>query len=163
MSVFPADGTVEHLLERAVELSRDKMREGLGGPFGAVVARGEEVLSEGWNRVTSANDPTAHAEVVAIRRACRALERFDLSGCIIYTNCEPCPMCLGAIYWARLDGIVYANTRHDAAAIGFDDAHFYEQMTLALSEQTIASRHAPSAGARSVFLEWLEKEDKTPY
>lgn len=150
-------------LRRAIELSAEKMREGLGGPFGAVIVKNGEIVAEGWNRVTSDNDPTAHAEVVAVRRAARVLGTFDLSGCVIYSSCEPCPMCLGAIYWARLDGLVYANTRDQAAAIGFDDAHFYGELAKPLSEQALPCTHLPSEEARDVFTEWLEKGDKTPY
>ena len=163
MANFPEDSRALELLRHAVELSRQKMRDGQGGPFGAVIARGDKIVAEGWNQVTSAHDPTAHAEVSAIRNACTKLDHFDLAGCIIYSSCEPCPMCLGAIYWARLDGIVYANTRDEAAAIGFDDAHFYDQLSLPLKEQTIASRHAPLPAARRVFEEWMTLEGKTPY
>ena len=112
----------ERHLERAVQLSLDKMRAGAGGPFGAVVARGAQQIAEGWNQVTSANDPTAHAEIVAIRRAAAALGTFDLSGCTLYASTEPCPMCLAAAYWARVDSIVFANRRDAATAAGFDDA-----------------------------------------
>src|SRR6266404_1774250 len=115
-------------MRRAVELSRERMRQNAGGPFGAVIVKAGEILAEGWNKVTSTNDPTAHAEVSAIRAACARLGTFSLAGCDIYTSCEPCPMCLAAIYWARLDRIYFANSREDAAAIGFDDALIYHEV-----------------------------------
>jgi tRNA(Arg) A34 adenosine deaminase TadA len=151
------------LLGRAVELSRERMLAGAGGPFGAVIARGDEIVGEGWNRVTSALDPTAHAEVVAIRAACLRLGRFELSGLTIYSSCEPCPMCLAAIYWARLDRLVFANTRVDAAAIGFDDAEFYTQIALPLAQQTLPIEHLELAEARAVFELWRTKTDKIRY
>ncbi len=151
------------LLRRAVELSRERMLDGAGGPFGAVVAHGGEIVGEGWNRVTSAMDPTAHAEVVAIRAACERLGRFELSGLAIYSSCEPCPMCLAAIYWARLDRLVYANTRAEAAAIGFDDARFYTQIALPLAEQTLPVERLELAEARAVFALWQAKADKVAY
>lgn len=151
------------LLRRAVELSCERMLDGAGGPFGAVVARGGEIVGEGWNRVTSAMDPTAHAEVVAIRAACERLGRFELSGLAIYSSCEPCPMCLAAIYWARLDRLVYANTRAEAAAIGFDDARFYTQIALPLAEQTLPVERLELAEARAVFALWQAKADKIAY
>ena len=117
-------------MRRAIDLSRQKMNENCGGPFGAVIVKGDKIVAEGWNLVTSSNDPTAHAEVTAIRNACKALNTFELKGCDIYTSCEPCPMCLAAIYWAHLDGIYYANSRKDAAAIGFDDDFLYQEIPL---------------------------------
>ncbi|MFZ4532508.1 MAG: nucleoside deaminase, partial [Alsobacter sp.] len=120
-----ADDDLRHLA-RAAELSRARMEAGLGGPFGAVIVRDGGVLAEGWNEVTSSNDPTAHAEVTAIRRACAAVGDFSLAGATLYTSCEPCPMCLASAYWARITRIVYANTRDEAAAIGFDDAFIYD-------------------------------------
>jgi guanine deaminase len=151
------------LLRRAIELSREKMLAGDGGPFGAVVARGGEIVSEGWNRVTSTLDPTAHAEVSAIRAACAALGRFELSGLTIYSSCEPCPMCLTAIYWARLDRLVYANTRAEAAAIGFDDAEFYTQVALPLERQKLRAERFELAEAAAVFELWRTKDDKISY
>jgi guanine deaminase len=150
-------------LRRAVELSRERMLAGDGGPFGAVVARGDEIVGEGWNRVTSALDPTAHAEVVAIRAACERLGRFELSGLTIYSSCEPCPMCLAAIYWARLDRLVYANSRLEAAAIGFDDAEFYVQVALPLERQRLPAEHIELPEARAVFELWRAKTDKITY
>src|SRR5262249_56085322 len=133
----PGDSADEHRLMntaqqrfmlRAIQVSAEYMRAGLGGPFGAVVVRGQEIVAEGSNRVTSTNDPTAHAEVVAIREACRHLGVFSLAGCELYTSCEPCPMCLGAIYWARLDRVYYANTRHHPPATRFAHTPTYRQL-----------------------------------
>jgi tRNA(Arg) A34 adenosine deaminase TadA len=143
----------QDFIRRAVELSGEYMRAGLGGPFGAIVVRGEEILAEGTNRVTSTIDPTAHAEVVAIREACRRLGSFSLAGCELYTSCEPCPMCLGAIYWARLDRVYYANTRADAAAIGFDDDAIYQSSLLIQGQPAL--HHLPSPRG-SVFREWMD-------
>jgi guanine deaminase len=151
------------LLRRAVELSRERMLAGAGGPFGAVIALGGEIVGEGWNCVTSALDPTAHAEVMAIRAACERLGRFELSGLEIFSSCEPCPMCLAAIYWARLDRLVYANTRAEAAAIGFDDALFYTQIALPLSQQTLPAEHLELPEGRAVFELWRTKADKIRY
>ncbi len=150
-------------LRHAIALSRTHMQAGAGGPFGAVVARDGRIVGEGWNRVTSANDPTAHAEVVAIREACRALGTFSLAGATLYTSCEPCPMCLSAAYWARLDGIVYANGREDAAAIGFDDAFLYAEVALALEARRLPMRRLLAEEARAVFDEWAAKPDRIPY
>src|SRR5215212_3121763 len=116
----------KELLERAIELSRQGMQQGCGGPFGCVIVKNGEIVGEGYNMVTSTNDPTAHAEVVAIRQACTKLNAYQLPGCDVYASCEPCPMCLGAIYWARPARVIFANTRHDAAAIEFDDEHIYK-------------------------------------
>jgi len=150
-------------MRRAIALSAEKMRAGLGGPFGAIIARDGEVIAEGHNQVTSGNDPTAHAEVVAIRAACRQLGSFSLQGCEMYSSCEPCPMCLGAIYWARLDRVYYANTRGDAAAIGFDDDHIYREFDKPIDGRTVPFIRLGSEEARQIFQEWLEKPDKIPY
>jgi tRNA(Arg) A34 adenosine deaminase TadA len=152
------------LLEHAVALSREHMRRGAGGPFGAVIAdaRGR-IISEGWNCVTSSNDPTAHAEVTAIRRACTDLGRFDLSGHVIYSSCEPCPMCLAAVYWARLDRLVFANSREEAAAIGFDDAAIYAEIPKDIGERSIPTTHMPTSEAKAVFAEWMAKTDRIAY
>jgi len=155
--------TPEQLMRRAIALSAEKMRAGLGGPFGAVIARAGQIIAEGHNQVTSGNDPTAHAEVVAIRAACRQLGSFSLQGCEMYTSCEPCPMCLGAIYWARLDRVYYANTRIDAAAIGFDDDHIYRELDKPIDGRAVPFIHLQSDEARRIFREWLEKPDKIPY
>ncbi len=150
-------------MKRAIALSQEGMERGDGGPFGAVVVRDGEVIAEGNNRVLVSNDPTAHAEVVAIRRATEALGRFDLSDCEIYTSCEPCPMCLGAIYWARPKAVYYANTRHDAAAIAFDDSFIYDELEKPIEERTIPFHATPSDEARAVFDAWAAKEGRTPY
>jgi guanine deaminase len=151
------------LMRRAIELSRQGMEGGSGGPFGAVVARDGRIVGEGWNRVTSTNDPTAHAEVVAIRAACAALGRFDLRGCEIYTSCEPCPMCLSAIYWARLDRIYYANGRADAARIGFDDAFLYAEVALDPAARSLPMTRLLADEARAAFDDWERNPDKVRY
>ena len=155
--------TPEQLMRRAIALSAEKMRAGLGGPFGALIVRDGEIIAEGHNQVTSSNDPTAHAEVVAIRTACGLLGSFNLQGCEMYTSCEPCPMCLGAIYWARLDRVYYANTRIEAAAIGFDDDHIYRELDKPIDGRAVPFIHLQSEEARQIFKEWLEKADKIPY
>jgi guanine deaminase len=136
-------------LERAIELAETGMQQGLGGPFGALVVRGDQVLAEGVNRVPSSGDPTAHAEVVAIRAACEALGGFSLTGCEIYASCEPCPMCLSAIYWARLDRLYFAASRSDAAAIGFDDEFLYQELGRNAGERSLPSeQHLQPEAAR---------------
>lgn len=157
------DDTDRHYLARAVALSREHMEKGLGGPFGAVIVRDGAVLAEGWNMVTSANDPTAHAEVTAIRRACAAIGDFSLRGATLYTSCEPCPMCLASAFWARLDRIVYANTRADAAAIGFDDAFIYDEIPKEPAARALPAVHLPLEEAAAVFRAWTEKVDKVEY
>jgi guanine deaminase len=153
----------ELFMRRAIELSRIKMRSDEGGPFGAVVVVGDQIVGEGWNQVTSHNDPTSHAEVVAIRAACRALETFSLEGGTIYASCEPCPMCLGAIYWSRLSRLVYANTTADAASIGFDDAELYRQVALPIGSRSILTQRLLQEEARAVFAEWEVKDDRVEY
>lgn len=155
--------TDDELMRRAIALSLEKMLSGSGGPFGAVIAHEGAVIAEGWNEVTSSNDPTAHAEVVAIRRACTALGRFDLSDCEIFTSCEPCPMCLSAIYWARLRRIVFGNTRAAAAAIGFDDDFLYREVPKPIEDRAIPTTQALEAEARAAFDAWAAKPDKVPY
>ena len=150
-------------LRHAVRLSAERMRDGAGGPFGAIVVKDGKVVAEGWNEVTSANDPTAHAEMTAIRRACEALGTFSLRGCEIFTSCEPCPMCLAAIYWARMDGITFANTRADAAAIGFDDELIYGEVSKPVEHRAIPTARLPLPEAEAVFAEWRAKDDKTHY
>ncbi len=147
----------------AIRLSLQKMRENHGGPFGAVIVCDGKVVGRGWNQVTSANDPTAHAEVMAIRKACKKLKTFRLDGCELYTSCEPCPMCLGAIYWARLRNIYYANTRKDAADIEFDDDFLYREVARPVSRRKIPMKQLLRREALKVFAEWKEKRDKTPY
>jgi tRNA(Arg) A34 adenosine deaminase TadA len=147
----------------AVDLARTGMHEKGGGPFGALVVCDGNVVGRGNNRVTEQLDPTAHAEIVAIREACRALSRFDLRGCILYTSCEPCPMCLAAIYWARLDKVFYASTRHDAAAAGFDDQFIYEQLPLEIAARSLPMEQLLREQALGLFREWAAKPDKIPY
>jgi guanine deaminase len=153
----------EQFMKEAISLSREKMRAGCGGPFGAVIVRGGEIIARGWNQVTTANDPTAHAEVAAIREACRALKTFHLEGCEIYTSCEPCPMCLSAIYWARLSRLYFAGSRTDAAGAGFDDEFLYQEMNLPLGRRRIFTEQVLRSEAVAVFQEWIQKSDKTPY
>lgn len=150
-------------LRRAISLARKHMELGHGGPFGAIVVSGEDVVSEGWNEVTTALDPTAHAEVVAIRRASAALGRFSLSGCTLFSSCEPCPMCLAASYWARLDRVVFAATRDDAADAGFDDEELYVQLALPVGERSLPMVSMLRSEAVRVFDAWREKADKVPY
>ncbi len=150
-------------MRRAIELSRIHMEAGAGGPFGAVVVKDGQIVSEGWNRVTSTCDPTAHAEMVAIRLACDRLRTFTLKGCEIYTSCEPCPMCLSAIYWARLDRIWFANGQADAAAIQFDDAWLYREVALPLAERALPTAELMRDEALAVFQAWEAKLDKTRY
>jgi len=150
-------------MRHAIELSRAKMHAGDGGPFAAIVAKDGEIVGEGWNQVTSLGDPTAHAEIVAIRAAAEALGTFDLSGAAIYSTCEPCPMCLAAIYWARISELYYANTTEDAASIGFDDAAIYEQVALPASERALRAERLCAREAREVFEEWAAMPDKTMY
>lgn len=154
--------THEQLIERAIRLSVDNVAQG-GGPFGAVVARGGEIVAEGVNRVTALNDPTAHAEVQAIRLAAQRLGRFDLSDCELYASCEPCPMCLGAIYWARLSRLYYAATQHDAAAAGFDDALIYREMALAPSLRRLPTASLSREEALEAFRRWREQADRIDY
>lgn len=150
-------------LREAIRLSRARMREDRGGPFGAVVVREGVIVARGWNAVTSSLDPTAHAEVVAIRRASRKLGSFSLVGCVLYASCEPCPMCLAAAYWARVDRLVYAATRDDAARAGFDDAVLYREIPLAPDARSLPTDTLLRAEAVAVFDEWLAKPDRVEY
>jgi guanine deaminase len=150
-------------LRRALKLASDNARSGHGGPFGAVIAAGDEIVAEGINRVTLDLDPTAHAEVSAIREACRKLGRFSLQGCTLYSSCEPCPMCLGAIYWARLDALYFAATREDAARAGFDDSFLYEQIPLGLHERALPTRRLLEDEGPEAFAAWLKRPDRIPY
>jgi tRNA(Arg) A34 adenosine deaminase TadA len=150
-------------LERAIELSRQGMQTANGGPFGCVIVMSDEIVGEGCNMVTSSNDPTAHAEIVAIRQACKKLNTYQLDACDIYTSCEPCPMCLGAIYWARPKRVIYANTRYDAAAVDFDDEFIYKEINTGMLQRQIPFIHAPHPLALEVFDEWMKKENKTKY
>lgn len=140
----------------AIRLSEDNIEKGLGGPFGAVVVKDGEVIAESANKVVPENDPTAHAEVSAIRLACKALNTYDLSGCVIYTSCEPCPMCLGAIYWARIDKIYYANTKADAAAIGFDDHFIYDEIASEMNTRKLPFVQLLRDEAQVAFKRWQE-------
>jgi len=152
-----------HFMQLAIDLSLQGMRENKGGPFGAIVVKDGVVIGRGHNKVLSTNDPTAHAEVVAIRDACQHLGSFQLEGCEIYTTCEPCPMCLGAIYWARPSKIYYGNTRQHAAEIGFDDSFIYEQVKVDISLRTIPMVQLGQEEAWKVFEEWCDKGDKMEY
>jgi len=152
-----------HFMQQAIHLSRKGVATNEGGPFGCIIVREEEVVGRGWNMVTSTNDPTAHAEVVAIRDACRNLKTFQLNDCEIYTSCEPCPMCMGAIYWARPSKVFYANTREDAAGIGFDDSFIYDEISCAISVRKIQMVRIGGDEAIKVFKEWDNKTDKTTY
>lgn len=153
----------EKFLERAIELARSGMKSGKGGPFGCVVVLNDEIIGEGCNQVTSSNDPTAHAEVVAIRMACEKLGTYQLTGCEIYTSCEPCPMCLGAIYWARPKQVIYANTREEAAAVEFDDDFIYKEINTSIGNRKIPFIHQPHPLAKQVFEEWQRWEGKIKY
>ncbi|WP_341895128.1 nucleoside deaminase [Ferrovibrio terrae] len=150
-------------MRQAIALSRLHMSAGAGGPFGAVIVADGKVVGEGWNKVTSTNDPTAHAEVTAIRDACTRLARFDLRGTVLYTSCEPCPMCLAATYWARIDKVYYANEQADAAAINFDDAFLYRQLALPRERRSLVCEQILRDEALEVFREWADKPDKVPY
>ena len=149
-------------MARAIELSI-KSASTIGGPFGSVIVKDNKIISEGSNEVTSSNDPTAHAEIVAIRKACQKLRKFNLSGCEIYTTCEPCPMCLSAIYWARIDKIYYANTREDAKNIDFDDSFIYLEVAKKINERKIKMKQMNREEALEAFKIWKNKEDKIKY
>ena len=150
-------------MREAIRLSREKMRANQGGPFGAIVVRDGKIIGRGWNRVTATNDPTAHAEMTAIRQACKKLRRFHLEDCALYTSCEPCPMCLGAVYWARLGEIFYANTRKDAAGIEFDDNMIYTEICRPLERRKIRMTRLLRKEALTVFEEWKRKADRVRY
>jgi tRNA(Arg) A34 adenosine deaminase TadA len=149
-------------MQAAIELSIRNVREGTGGPFAAVVVKDGRIIATGTNRVTSTNDPTAHAEITAIREACRELNTFQLTGCEIYASCEPCPMCLGAIYWARLAKVHFAATARDAAQAGFDDAFIYRELAAPVERQ-IPTLQVMREEALAAFAEWAAKPDKIPY
>ncbi len=153
----------QKFMREAIRLSREKMRRGAGGPFGAVVVRQGKIIARGWNCVTSANDPTAHAEVTAIRAACRKLRTFQLDDCELYTSCEPCPMCLAAIYWARFQKVYFANTRRDAKKIEFDDDLIYREVARPVSRRKIPMQQLLRPAALQVFAEWQAKPDKIRY
>jgi len=153
----------EYFMQQAIQQSRLGMEAGSGGPFGCVVVKGGEIIASGFNEVLSSNDPTAHAEIVTIRKACKHLQSFQLTGCELYTSCEPCPMCLGAIYWARPDRVYYANTKAEAAAIGFDDHFIYDEIALPAEHRKLPLQHLPLLRAKAVFDDWANKENKIMY
>ena len=153
----------EKFMRRAIELAQRGMENGAGGPFGCVIVKDGEIVGEGCNRVTSTNDPTAHAEVVAIREACRNLNSFQLEDCIIYASCEPCPMCLGAIYWARPKAVFYACNKNDAAEISFDDQFIYEEIERPIEARKIKTENILRDEGLKVFENWADKTDRTDY
>jgi len=153
----------KQFMQRAIDLARNGVEQNLGGPFGCVVVKNGKIVGEGNNRVTSTNDPTAHAEVIAIREACKSLNSFQLMGCTIYTSCEPCPMCLGAIYWARPDNVFYAGTREDAAAAGFDDDFIYKELGKTNNDRELVLTNLMRDEAIEIFNAWSAKTDKIEY
>ena len=153
----------DQMMREAIALSAKNLETGEGGPFGAVIVHNKKIVGRGWNKVTSHCDPTAHAEVEAIRAAAQNLKNFDLSSCEIYTSCEPCPMCLAAIYWARISKIYYGNTHQDAADIQFDDAFIYQEVAKKPQDRTIPMQSCLREEAQKVFQDWVAKEDKIPY
>lgn len=150
-------------MDEAIRLSIDMMEAGHGGPFGAVVVKDGAIIARGYNRVTSTNDPTAHAEVVAIREACQVLGTFQLTGCEVYTSCEPCPMCLAALYWARPIRVYFACTREDAARVGFDDQMIYDEIARPIKERTLELEHVDHPGALEAMKRWNAKQDRVKY
>lgn len=150
-------------MREAIKLSIEGMRQGAGGPFGCVVVRNGEIIGKGFNQVLQKNDPTAHAEVMAIRDACEHVNHFQLDDCILYTSCEPCPMCLGAIYWARPKAVYFANTKKDAAAVGFDDDFIYKELDLKVDNRSLEMHSLLREEALEAFKIWRENEDKTLY
>lgn len=153
----------EYFMRRAIELSHTHMQRGDGGPFGAVIVKDNKIVAEGWNCVTSTNDPTAHAEMTAIRRACQEIGDFSLAGHTIYTSCEPCPMCLSAIYWSRMEKIYYANSKEDAAKIDMDDSYIYQEIAKDISRRSIPAERLLEDEAWKVFQAWSEKVDRISY
>ena len=154
---------IQQYLAEAIRLAEENARSGRGGPFGAVIVKDGKVIARGTNLVTSTNDPTAHAEVVAIREACRALNSYQLDGCDIYASCEPCPMCLAAIYWARPARLFFAATREDAAAVGFDDSLIYEQIPLPPADRSLPTVHVRHPDRRRPLEAWSALDDRTEY
>ncbi len=150
-------------MRMAIELSAQNVLQSLGGPFGAVIVKDGKVIAKSANKVTASNDPTAHAEVAAIRLACKKLKTFELSGCVVYTSCEPCPMCLGALYWARVDAIFYGNTKSDAAAINFDDQFIYEELGKNLDERKLPIKQLLRDEANEAFKLWEQSAMKNEY
>ncbi|KMY67239.1 hypothetical protein AAU61_10185 [Desulfocarbo indianensis] len=152
-------------MRRAIELAGQRMRGGHGGPFGALVVKDGQVIAEGWNQVTSTNDPTAHAEIMAIRKAGQSLGNFSLAGCVLYSSCEPCPMCLAAAYWARLDAVFFTGTRRDADQAGFVDGFLYDEVAKPMEQRKLPMKRLDELrpAVLRLFQEWREKEDKVPY
>jgi tRNA(Arg) A34 adenosine deaminase TadA len=153
----------EKFMNEAIAMSQKGLHHNEGGPFGCVVVKDNKIVGRGNNQVISTNDPTAHAEIIAIREACKTLQTFQLQGCEVYTSCEPCPMCLGAIYWARPEVVYYANTREDAAAIGFDDSMIYDEINADIKHRKIPLINLSRKEALKIFKEWSDKKDKTIY
>ena len=153
----------QKFMKKAIRISVANVEKQKGGPFGAVVVKAGKIIARGSNQVTASNDPTAHAEVVAIRKACKALKTFQLTGCEIYTSCEPCPMCLGAIYWARPDKLFYANSKEDAAAINFDDRFIYEEIARPIAKRKLFTKQILRDEALEAFKKWSESTNKTEY
>jgi tRNA(Arg) A34 adenosine deaminase TadA len=152
-----------YFMQLAIDLAASNLKSGKGGPFGAVVVKNGKIVGKGANQVTSTNDPTAHAEVVAIRDACKNLKSFQLEDCEIYASCEPCPMCLGAIYWSRAKNLFYAASREDAAQAGFDDSYIYQQVPLNPEKRDLKSLQLMRSQAIQVFNKWIESDQKIPY
>ncbi|QMU28971.1 nucleoside deaminase [Adhaeribacter radiodurans] len=153
----------KEFMREAIRLSIEKMNEGFGGPFGAVVVRNGEIIARGFNQVLATNDPTAHAEVDAIRKACATLQTYHLNDCELYTSCEPCPMCFGAIYWAHIQKVYYGNTKQDAAAVGFDDNFIYEELEKPRHECQVAMEQLLPEEAIVAFQEWNKNPHKSEY
>lgn len=153
----------EHWMHQAIEEAANGLRSHEGGPFGTVIVKDGMIIGKGHNMVTGTNDPTAHAEIVAIRQACVHLKQYHLKGCVLYTTCEPCPMCLSAIYWAHIDKVYYASTRHQAAQIGFDDEHIYKELNLPVSQRSISMQQITSEEALQLFSSWKNDPDKKMY
>jgi len=153
----------DKFMQRAIQMSLENVQSGRGGPFAALVVKDGEIIGEGANQVTSRNDPSAHAEVVAIRQACQRIRSFKLTGCEIYSSCEPCPMCLGLIYWAGLAKVYYGNGKQEAAAIGFDDSRIYRELTLPYEQRALPMVQMMREEAQAAFRAWQAKPDKIPY
>lgn len=153
----------EDFMREAIRLSILNVEAGKGGPFGAIVVKDGRIIARGTNLVTATQDPTAHAEIIAIRNACKELESFQLEGCELYTSCEPCPMCLGAIYWARPSRVYFASSQGDAAAVGFDDTYIYQQLALPPADRLLPQEQLLREEALEAFAHWEKKENKTPY
>jgi guanine deaminase len=154
--------THQQFLQLAINLAVENVARG-GGPFAAVIVKNQQVLATGCNRVTASHDPTAHAEISAIRNACQQLQHFELEDCTLYSSCEPCPMCLGAVYWSRLAAVYYADTRFDATAAGFDDSFIYTELERPITERRITLQHLPIKTSGLPFTAWVQLTDKIPY